>query len=110
VVRPATPGRKSVSGYETIDSGATHSSIDRRQFEELTDASLQDDEWKRIEGLLPGRAGSVGVTAADNPLFVEAVLTESEAAPDCGFSQSMIAIPRTDGCSPLHRSLQQGRR
>ena len=36
--------------------------------------SLRDDQWKRIEGLLPGREGSVGVTAKDNRLFVEAVL------------------------------------
>ena len=35
---------------------------------------LRDDEWKRIKDLLPGRAGSVGVTAANNRLFVEAVL------------------------------------
>lgn len=35
---------------------------------------LRDDQWERIEGLLPGRLGSVGVTAADNRLFVEAVL------------------------------------
>jgi len=35
---------------------------------------LRDDQWDRIEGLLPGRDGSVGVTAKDNRLFVEAVL------------------------------------
>ena len=35
---------------------------------------LRDDQWDRIEALLPGRKGSVGVTAADNRLFVEAVL------------------------------------
>ena len=35
---------------------------------------LRDDEWERIKDLLPGRAGWVGVTAADNRLFVEAVL------------------------------------
>ena len=35
---------------------------------------LRDDQWERIKDLLPGRAGSVGVTAADNRLFVEAVL------------------------------------
>src|SRR3712207_6138236 len=35
---------------------------------------LRDDQWERIEGLLPGRAGHVGVTARDNRLFVEAVL------------------------------------
>jgi len=31
-------------------------------------------QWDRIMDLLPGRPGSVGVTAADNRLFVEAVL------------------------------------
>src|SRR4051812_42817964 len=36
--------------------------------------ALRDDQWERIEGLLPGREGHVGVTAADNRLFVEAVL------------------------------------
>src|ERR1700757_2898103 len=35
---------------------------------------LRDDQWERIKDLLPGRPGSVGVTAADNQLFVEAVL------------------------------------
>jgi transposase len=35
---------------------------------------LRDDQWERIEGLLPGRQKSVGVTALDNRLFVEAVL------------------------------------
>jgi transposase len=36
--------------------------------------ALRDDQWDRIKDLLPGRAGSVGVTVADNRLFVEAVL------------------------------------
>ena len=35
---------------------------------------LRDDQWERIKNLLPGREDSVGVTAADNRLFVEAVL------------------------------------
>ena len=35
---------------------------------------LRDDQWDRIMNLLPGRAGSVGVTARANRLFVEAVL------------------------------------
>lgn len=35
---------------------------------------LRDDQWDRIKDLLPGRPGTVGVTAADNRLFVEAVL------------------------------------
>ena len=35
---------------------------------------LRDDQWDRIKDVLPGRAGSVGVTAADNRRFVDAVL------------------------------------
>ena len=36
--------------------------------------ALRDDQWQRIEHLLPGRVGTVGVTARNNRLFVEAVL------------------------------------
>ncbi|MCA6538483.1 MAG: IS5 family transposase [Pseudanabaena sp. M151S2SP2A07QC] len=36
--------------------------------------ALRDDQWERIKNLLPGREGTVGVTAKDNRLFVEAVL------------------------------------
>jgi hypothetical protein len=36
--------------------------------------ALRDDQWNRIEGFLPGREGHVGGTAADNRLFVDAVL------------------------------------
>ena len=35
---------------------------------------MRDDQWERIESLLPGRKGSVGRPAANNRLFVEAVL------------------------------------
>ena len=35
---------------------------------------LRDDQWARIEGLLPGREDTVGVTAKDNRLFIEAVI------------------------------------
>lgn len=35
---------------------------------------LRDDQYARIEGMLPGKATDVGVTAKDNRLFVEAVL------------------------------------
>lgn len=35
---------------------------------------LRDDQWVRISDLLPGRAGTVGVTAKDNRRFLEAVL------------------------------------
>jgi len=36
--------------------------------------ALRDDQWQRIEGILPGHRDYVGVTAKDNRLFVEAVL------------------------------------
>ncbi len=36
--------------------------------------ALRDDQWNRIRDGLPGRAGSVGVTAADNRRFVDAVI------------------------------------
>lgn len=35
---------------------------------------LRDDQWNRIESLLPGKAGDPGRTGADNRRFVEAVL------------------------------------
>ena len=36
--------------------------------------ALRDDQWERMKDCLPGREGTVGVTAKDNRLFVEAVL------------------------------------
>lgn len=36
--------------------------------------ALKDEQWEQIKDLLPGRMGTVGVTAKDNRLFVEAVL------------------------------------
>ena len=36
--------------------------------------ALGDDQWDRIKDYLPGREGHVGGTAADNRLFVDAVL------------------------------------
>lgn len=36
--------------------------------------SLTDIQWEKISSLLPGRKETVGVTAKDNRLFVEAVL------------------------------------
>ena len=35
---------------------------------------LRDDQWDRIQELLPGKVSDRGVTAKDNRLFVEAVL------------------------------------
>lgn len=36
--------------------------------------ALRDDQWERIKDMLPGREDTVGVTATDNRLFVEAVV------------------------------------
>ena len=36
--------------------------------------ALTDAQWDRIKGLLPGKEGDPGRTAADNRLFVDAVL------------------------------------
>lgn len=41
--------------------------------------ALRDNQWERIQDLLPGRAGSVGVTAKDNRLLVETVLDRYRA-------------------------------
>lgn len=35
--------------------------------------ALKDDQWEQIKDLLHGGMGTVGVTAKDNRLFVEAV-------------------------------------
>lgn len=35
---------------------------------------LRNDQWERIEQLLPGKTSDAGATAKDNRLFVEAVL------------------------------------
>jgi hypothetical protein len=40
-----------------------------------TTLTFLDDQWERIEDFLPAREGHVGSTAADNLLFVEAVLS-----------------------------------
>ena len=36
--------------------------------------ALRGDQWIRIKDFLPGREGHVGGTAADNRLFVDAVI------------------------------------
>lgn len=40
----------------------------------VTRYGLREDQWQRIQDLLPGREGHVGRTAKNNRLFVEAVL------------------------------------
>jgi hypothetical protein len=70
---------------------------------------LRDDQWDWIKDLLPGREGSVGVTAADNRLFVEAVLYRYRTGgwprqsapsrlhrhPTTGFDAGMASLDRT---------------
>ena len=48
---------------------------------------MRDDQWERIKDLLPGRPGLVGVTAADNRLFVEAILYRYRAGMHRRFSR-----------------------
>jgi len=54
-----------VTNYEVVDNGVffVHSSSMTRRY------ALRDDQWKRIEPLLPGREGHVGVTARDTVLY-----------------------------------------
>jgi hypothetical protein len=69
--------RQCAPGKHLTHSGATVSSIHRRlAFSGLTERwfGLRDDQWEQIKHLLPEREGSVGATAADNRLFVGAVL------------------------------------
>jgi transposase len=35
---------------------------------------LRDDQWQRLESMLPGKAGDPGRTGEDNRLFIEATL------------------------------------
>lgn len=35
---------------------------------------LRDDQWERIEAMVPGKVGDAGRSGSDNRLFVEAVL------------------------------------
>ncbi|WP_231486828.1 transposase, partial [Paracoccus pantotrophus] len=36
--------------------------------------TLTDEQWERIGPLLPGKAGDRGRSAADNRLFIDAIL------------------------------------
>lgn len=64
---------------------------------------LRDDQWERIKDFLPGREGHVGGTAADNHLFVEAVIYRYRAG-----------IPRRDlperfgGWKNTHKRFRKG--
>jgi transposase len=45
---------------------------------------LRDDQWERIKDLLPGREGSVGVTAADNETVQNLGVLTQRAGTDGG--------------------------
>ncbi len=55
--------------------------------------ALRDDQWDRIKDFLPGREGHVGGTAADNRLFVDAVVYRYRA----------LSNHRKQSCSELIR-------
>ena len=62
---------------------------------------LRDDQWNRIKDIPPGREGHVGGTAADNRLFVEAVLFRFRAGvpwrdPPARFGDWKIVYQRFD--------------
>ncbi len=52
---------------------------------------LRDEQWERIKELLPGREGTVGVTAPDNRLFVEAVSAVGFPGETCQNALGIIA-------------------
>lgn len=52
--------------------------------------ALRDDQWERIQDLLPGSQGWVGVAATDNRLFVEAVLYRYRAGMPWGSVQNLV--------------------
>ena len=56
--------------------------------------ALRDDQWDRIKDFMPGREGHVGGTAADNRLFVEAVLYRYRAGIPGATCPSASAIGR----------------
>jgi transposase len=45
--------------------------------------ALRDDQWVKIRDFLPGRDGHVGGTAADNRLFVNAVIYRYRTGVSC---------------------------
>ena len=66
--------------------------------------ALSDDQWQRIEHLLSGRVGTVGVTAKDNRLFFEAVLYRYRFGP---LARSARTLWRLSGDSHSSHGLEQ---
>jgi transposase len=46
----------------------------QREADKMHRYALRDDQWVKVKNFLPGREGHVGGTAADNRLFVDAVI------------------------------------
>ena len=69
---------------------------------------LRDDQWERMERMLPGRKGSVGRPAQDNRLFVEAVPIVIEPGFRSGTCRNALAI--FGGAYPVQPLGQTGRR
>ena len=57
--------------------------------------ALRDDQWDRIKDFLPGREGHVGGTAADNRLFVDAVVYRYRAGFPGAICPSVLAIGKS---------------
>ena len=62
--------------------------------------ALTDAQWNQIQDLLPGKAGDPGETAADNRLFVDAILFVAKTG------VSWRDLPERPGCDE-HRILQR---
>ena len=65
--------------------------------------ALRDDQWDRIKDFLPGREGHVGGTAADNRLFVEAVLYRYRAG--IPLARLARALRRLEDCASAFRQV-----
>jgi hypothetical protein len=86
-----------------VASGAAGSSIHEVSASTKADPmrphELRDDQWDLIRSGLPGRAGSVGVTAANNRRFVEAVSRPERGNAKLAMPESHY--PSADGALPL---------
>ena len=68
--------------------------------------ALRDDQWDRVKDILPGREGTVGVTARDNRLFVEAVLYRYRAGiPSDHLKSTLSFLSRSNGKSLINEAL-----
>ena len=69
--------------------------------------ALRDDQWERLQDLLPGSKGWVGVTAKNNRLFVEAVFQQPSRV-DSEENRGVIHLRNVDGLLARY-SIRQGK-